>query len=176
MVLIPHGLGDRTLSIHVVRPDHSPLMMTNSGRLSPEHERRVEPVEAARRRRPTQRGCVGPERTISCPTLARSIPALTFSILCLLLRHSQQRSLTTEHSITSVVASRALHRTAIASISPIAAPRPPPPPRRVCSVRRASVRAYSPFPSRRRSRPPWLPPRRTRHRLAHARVASGYLC
>ena len=72
------------LSIRAVSPAHSPLMTTNSGRPSPGHERRVEPVEAARRRRPAQRSHVGPERTISCPALACSIPALTFAFHCLL--------------------------------------------------------------------------------------------
>jgi len=55
-------------------------------------------------------------------------------------------SLAAEHSITFAVASRALHRTAIASISSIAAPRPPPPPQHIHCVDRASVRAHSPFP------------------------------
>ena len=60
---------------------------------------------------------------------------------------------------SSTIASRSLHRAIAASISPIALPHSPLPPRPDCSSWRATVRANSPIPSSMGISAPWPPPR-----------------
>ena len=83
-------------------------------------------------------------RPLSPPAPSRSIPRL-ISKFMLLLRRPQHPQTQPPSSRSTAVTSRALCRTTTASISPIATPHLPLPPRLDCSSCHASVRAYSPF-------------------------------
>ena len=112
-----------------------------------EHARRVSAATAARHQRPAHHGQGRPTRAINPASACPSHPAPIFNFPGLLLRPQRSRRAPAAPSSFAVV-SRALRRTNTASISPIAAPHLPPPPRRVDCFYCALVRAYFLFPSR----------------------------